>query len=88
MKGGLGIIKAFSCHAGRTGEIPSANAICSARGMAKVAACIVEGGQLEGKRILSEATVAKIHEEPLQKPDYALAGLRTSFSKGGVNHFG
>lgn len=84
---GLGFVRAFTWESAKTGEIPSANSICSARGLAKVASCIAEGGELEGKRILSEETIAKMHEEPVDSPHLALEGLRTSFSKGGVNHF-
>ena len=69
----------------RTGEIPSVNAQCSARGMAKLAACIVNGGTLDGVKIMSQETVKKMQEEPIVKRDAVLAGMKTEFTKGGFN---
>ncbi|TRY75151.1 hypothetical protein TCAL_08532 [Tigriopus californicus] len=67
------------------GETPSANGSCSARGMAKLAACIVNGGQLEGVRILSQEACDQMHANFQERPDWSLFGTRTSFSQGGLH---
>ena len=41
----------------KTGELPSANGHCSARGMAKLAACVVNGGTLDGIQIMSKVII-------------------------------
>ena len=71
----------------RQGEIPSINANCSARGLAKIVACMVNGGQLEGVRVMSEEAVEKLQAEPGEAEDANLPGFKTAFSQGGVNHF-
>ena len=47
------VVPVFNRAAARRGEAPSINAHCSARGMARVAACLAGGGQVGGRRILS-----------------------------------
>jgi CubicO group peptidase (beta-lactamase class C family) len=67
------------------GETPSANASCSARGLAKIAAMMSGGGRLEGREFLSEGAWQALHEHPLK----ALMGgmLTTRFTQGGVDCF-
>ena len=68
------------------GETPSANANCSARGLAKLAAMMSAGGTLEGKQHLSPQAWQAMHDHPLESK-MAMAGafLTTHFSQGGVN---
>lgn len=68
-------------------EIPSANGFCSARGLAKIAACMVNRGELDGVRILSEDTCAKMQDKYIVRKDAALGLITTEFSQGGVNLF-
>ena len=42
----------------KTGELPSGNSHCSARGMAKLAACILNEGKLDGVQLMS-----KVHDK-------------------------
>jgi CubicO group peptidase (beta-lactamase class C family) len=67
------------------GETPSANASCSARGLAKLGAMMSAGGRLGGREFLSEGAWRAVHEHPLK----ALMGgmLTTRFTQGGVDCF-
>ena len=67
------------------GETSSANAKCSARGLAKVAAVMAAGGTLEGHEYLSEAAWQAMHEHPVRADLGSL--LTTSFTQGGVALF-
>ena len=69
----------------RQGEIPSGNGSCSARGLAKIGSCIVNGGSLDGKQILKPETIEKMHGNLVRKSDYGIGGMKTEFSQGGVN---
>jgi CubicO group peptidase (beta-lactamase class C family) len=67
------------------GETPSANATCSARGLAKIAAMMSAGGKWEGTEYLSEQAWSAMHENPLHA---AMGGLLTTrFTQGGVDCF-
>lgn len=67
------------------GETPSANANCSARGLAKIAAMMAAGGKLEGKEYLSDQAWTALHDNPVQEN---MGGLfSTRFTQGGVNQF-
>jgi CubicO group peptidase (beta-lactamase class C family) len=67
------------------GETPSANATCSARGLAKVAAMMSAGGKWEGSEYLSEQAWSAMHEHPLPAAMGEL--LTTRFTQGGVDSF-
>ncbi len=69
----------------RMGETPSGNASCSARGLAKIGACVLNGGELAGVRIMSEAAVEQLHEGLVAKRDHGMTGMVTEFSQGGIN---
>ncbi|MEM9623726.1 MAG: serine hydrolase domain-containing protein [Pseudomonadota bacterium] len=66
------------------GEIPSAGSKCSARGLAKLAAVMANGGQLGEYRIMSDSAYAALHDEPVAR---AMLSLETSFTQGGVAEF-
>jgi len=66
------------------GETPSANANCSARGLAKIAAMMSAGGQLAGKEYLNENAWKAMHDNPVKKD----MGFSTvTFTQGGVAQF-
>ncbi len=67
------------------GETPSANANCSARGLAKLAAMMSAGGKLAGREYLSEEAWMAMHRHPRG----ALMGglMPTRFTQGGVDCF-
>jgi CubicO group peptidase (beta-lactamase class C family) len=67
------------------GETPSANATCTARGLAKIAAMMSAGGSLAGQEYLSGQAWQAMHEDAT-KAD--MGGLfSTRFTQGGVNQF-
>jgi CubicO group peptidase (beta-lactamase class C family) len=68
----------------RRGETPSANAHASARGLARLAAAMAAEGELDGHRLMSRAAWAALHAEPVRRP----MGMETTFTQGGVAHFG
>jgi len=67
------------------GETPSANAKCSARGLAKVGAMMSARGTFEGREYLSEDAWRAAHNHPVK----AVMGeiLPTRFTQGGVDRF-
>ena len=67
------------------GETPSANATCSARGLAKIGAMMSGGGSLEGRQFLSAEAWKALHEHPLEARLGTL--LTTRFTQGGVDCF-
>lgn len=69
----------------REGELPSANGNCSARGLAKVAAVMANGGSFEGKTLLSPSGWAALHDDPVSANLFP--GLKLSFTQGGVCPF-
>ncbi len=71
----------------RSGESPSANGACSARGLAKLGACIMNGGEIDGVRILSKDTCEKMQANIVTKKDFLMLGKKTSISQGGINFF-
>jgi CubicO group peptidase (beta-lactamase class C family) len=66
------------------GETPSANASCSARGLAKIAAMISVGGKWAGKEYLNEAAWAALHADPVIAD---MGFITTNFTQGGVALF-
>ena len=77
----------FGSKESRTGEVPSILAYCSARGMAKLAACMAGKGKFGDVRIMSEETVEKFQDKPKQAKMYKMTA-NTIFTQGGVNKFG
>ena len=66
------------------GETPSAGAKCSARGLAKLAAALANGGVLQKHRVLSEAAHTELHAKPIKRD---MTFMNTTFSQGGVALF-
>lgn len=67
------------------GETPSANAHCSARGLAQIAAMMAAGGSWDGEEYLSEQAWAALHDKAVEA---TMGGLfPTRFTQGGVDQF-
>jgi len=81
---GMKKIAFFNEPAVAMGETPSANANCSARGLAKIAAMLAAGGKWGGKEYLTESAWKAMHDAPL-KADMGFAS--TTFTQGGVALF-
>jgi len=67
------------------GETPSANANCSARGLAKIAAMLAGGGRFAGRDYLSNEAWSDMHAAPVKKNMGDV--LPTEFTQGGVAVF-
>ncbi len=68
----------------RMGETPSANANCTARGLAKLAAMMSAGGVWEGNQYLSETAWKALHDQPVVA---AMGTNNFTFTQGGVAAF-
>lgn len=63
------------------GETPSANANCTARGLAKIAAMMAAGGTFEGKEYLSSPAWKAMHDDPVLAD---MGFTRTVFTQGEI----
>jgi CubicO group peptidase (beta-lactamase class C family) len=81
---GMDRIAFFNEPAIAMGETPSANANCSARGLAKIAAMMAAGGKWAGTEYISEEAWQAMHQHPLAA-DMGFA--TTTFTQGGVALF-
>jgi CubicO group peptidase (beta-lactamase class C family) len=66
------------------GETPSANANCSARGLAKVAAMMAAGGKWAGTEYINDEAWSALHKDPLEAD---MGFVTTSFTQGGIALF-
>jgi hypothetical protein len=66
------------------GETPSANANCSARGLARIAAMMSARGRFGGRAFLGESGWIALHAEPVAAD---MGFSNTHFTQGGVNRF-
>ena len=71
----------------RRGETPSAGGACSARGLAKLGACMVNGGEMDGVRIISPKGCQRMQADATTQRDMGILGIQTNFTQGGVNLF-
>lgn len=66
------------------GEMPSAGAKCSARGLARLAAAMANGGAFDGHEIMSRGAHAALHDHPIER---SMMALTTTFTQGGLATF-
>ncbi len=64
-------------------EIPSAGAKCSARGLAKLAAAMANGGTIAGHTVLSAQGHELLHADPIKRP----MPFMTNFTQSGLAFF-
>ncbi len=81
---GMKRITFFNEPAVAMGETPSANANCTARGLAKIAAMMAAGGKWAGSEYLSESAWKALHSDPLEAD---MGFVTTAFTQGGVALF-
>ena len=74
----------FNSAGALKGESPSSNACCSARALAKIGACVINGGAMDGVRILSTDAIEAMHGDFKKSLNRGI-GMSTEFSQGGVN---
>jgi len=75
----------FNAHDFGKGETSSANATCSARGLARLGAMMSAGGMLDGREFLSESAWEALHAKPVEAMMGAM--MPTRFTQGGVDCF-
>lgn len=81
---GMQKITAVDSPAFAMAEIPSAGAKCNARGLAKLAAAMANGGEFGGHRLMSAAAHEALHAKPVTRD---MMALRTSFTQAGLAKF-
>ncbi len=81
---GLDAVDAFNLAEVAAGETPSANAHCSARGLAKTAAMMANGGVWENRSFLSREAWQAAHAAPEFRK---MGSLPTTFTQGGLATF-
>lgn len=81
---GMERISAFNLPAYTTGEIPSAGAKCSARGLAKLAAVMANRGALGDVELMSPKAFETAHAEPVTRD---MMSMNTTFTQGGLATF-
>ncbi len=72
--------------AGHQAEVPAVNAVASARDLARLYACLANGGELDGVRIMSEQTVRTMSERRTHRADKILfvpVGWSLGYMTGG-----
>ena len=79
----LPIIQAFNHPLIIQGETPSANAHCSARGLARIGSALAMGGTSQDKMLLNPEAWQALHAEPITRD----MNIQTSFTQGGVAYF-
>ena len=82
---GMTGIEIFNDNRMRQGETPSANAHCSARGLARISAMLAAGGSLGDVQCLSQSAWQAMHENP--SPAKMGGVIHTRFTQGGVDQF-
>ena len=80
---GMQRIEAFNEPVIAMGETPSANAHCSARGLAKLGSAMAMGGTTAGHQVINPQAWQSMHDQPVQRE----MGMNTTFTQGGVAHF-
>jgi CubicO group peptidase (beta-lactamase class C family) len=67
-----------------SGETPSAGAKGSARGLAKLAAVMANGGSLKGQQLMSHSAYAALHAAPVGRN---MLAMNVAFTQGGLAEF-
>jgi CubicO group peptidase (beta-lactamase class C family) len=73
---------AVNSRAWRAAEIPAANGHGTARGLARIYGALARGGEVDGVRILEQASVERATSEQAFGPDAVLGGLPMRFGLG------
>ncbi|MFK7913896.1 MAG: serine hydrolase domain-containing protein [Pseudomonadales bacterium] len=81
---GMKRLSAFDKDEVCMGEMPSAGSKCTARGLAKLAAVMANGGGLGDQRLLGEAAWQQLHGDPVPRK---MMAMQTTFTQGGLATF-
>jgi CubicO group peptidase (beta-lactamase class C family) len=72
----------MNTRAWRGAEIPAGNAHTTARALARVFGALASGGEVDGIRVLSPASIERARSEQANGPDAVLFGMPTRFGLG------
>ncbi len=81
---GMGAVEFWNDPQVSRGESPSANGSCSARGLARVAAMMANGGKWAETEFLNGAAWRALHDAPVKRD---MGFVETTFTQGGVATF-
>lgn len=79
---GLQGVSLMDSPVGAFGETPSAGSKCSARGLAKLAAVMANGGEFGEKVLIGPQGMQALHADPITRN---MLMMETSFTQGGLN---
>ena len=82
---GMKQLSVFDSDAVSRGEIPSAAAKCSARGLAKLASVMANGGATGEFQLLGDQAMAALHDKTVSRQ---MMSITTEFTQGGLAKFG
>ena len=82
--GGLTGLSLIDSEIGAKGETPSAGSKCTARGLAKLAAAMANGGSFGGQQLISEDGVQALYAN---KVTCNMLSMETTFTQAGLNAF-
>jgi CubicO group peptidase (beta-lactamase class C family) len=71
--------------AGHQTEVPAVSGVMTARDLARFYGCLANYGELDGVRILSEATVREMSVMRTRRPDKVIMGIPVGWSLGYMN---
>jgi CubicO group peptidase (beta-lactamase class C family) len=82
---GASLHDVLNTRLGHAAELPAVSGVACARDLARFYACLANYGELDGVRILSEATVRRMSEEQSHRPDRVIIGIPIRWSLGYMN---
>lgn len=83
---GLGDMNALlNSREGHAAEIPAVSGVMTARDLARMYACLANYGNLDGARLMSEATVRRATEVQTSRPDKVILNIEIAWSLGYMN---
>ena len=82
---GMKQLSVFDSEGVTRGEIPSAAAKCSARGLARLASVMANGGASGEFQLLSDQAMAALHDKTVSRQ---MMSITTEFTQGGLAKFG
>jgi CubicO group peptidase (beta-lactamase class C family) len=77
----------FDTPAGHRAEIPAANGVMTARDLARMYACLANGGELDGARLMSSERVRIMSAQQTKRPDKVIiveVGWALGYMTGGI----
>ena len=87
IEGGGDLNATLNTRAGHAAQIPAANGVMTARDLARLYACLGNGGELDGVRLMSAETVRRASDQQTCRPDRVImipVGWALGYMTGGI----